>query len=70
MPTKKEIGKYLREYLVSNGICILDFAREIGVSQSSIYNWFAGQGMLNIYYAKLLNILATYYGFEVPKKYR
>ncbi len=67
MPTKKEIGKYLREYLVSNGICVLGFAREIGVSKSSIYNWFAGKGMINIYYVKLLDLLAPYYGFDVPQ---
>lgn len=67
MPSKKEIGKYLREYLVNNGICIMDFAKQIGVSQSSIYNWFSGQGMLNIYYNKLIDILAPYYNFTTNK---
>ncbi len=61
MPSKYEIGKELRVYLVSNKVCIKAFAREMRVSRSTLYNWFEGKGMLDYNYKRLIELLYPNY---------
>ena len=62
--TRKDIGKYIPEYLNDNGVSAERFSAIIGASKSSVYNWVNGGRPSPIFYSSLLELLRPYYQKE------